>query len=85
MEFTEKLPRYGKPELAGDDFWVGMDSAERMKPDLGEEGVGERRTVGFWRWVEIGFLCNWGLWVVLRVGLRNEVGYMLSSFICDVS
>lgn len=61
VEFEGNYPRYGKLGLAGNDSWVELDSAEGMKPDLMGEKGGARCMLGFWRWVEIGFLCNWGL------------------------
>ncbi len=42
MEFTEKRSRCERPGLTGNDSWFELASAEGMKPDLGEEGVGER-------------------------------------------
>lgn len=54
VDFTKRYQRYEKP---GNDSWVELDSAERMKPDLMGERGGERCRMGFWRRVKIAFLC----------------------------
>ena len=59
----EKRSRCERPGLTGNDSWFELASAERMKPDLMGEKKGARCMMGFWRWVDVGFLCSWNLWV----------------------